>query len=103
EWDRLLEVAAAEAGHLAALLDGELPPRLVEDAAAAGVELLPGVGELEAECECGAWDHCPHSAALSYQVAPLLDRDPFLLLMLRGRGQAELLTEVAERASTGHA
>lgn len=82
EWDRLLDLAVDSAGHIAALLDREMPPHLVEDAAAAGLELLPGIGDLEPECGCEAWDHCPHTTALSYQVARLLDEDPFVLLLM---------------------
>lgn len=99
DWGRLLDVVAAEAGHLAALLDGVLPPVVAQDAAAAGVELLPGVGDLEAECECGAWDHCPHTAALGHQFARLLDEDPFALLLLRGHGEAWLSAEVRRRTT----
>ncbi|MEV0264779.1 SWF or SNF family helicase [Streptomyces sp. NPDC050617] len=73
EWDRLLETAADRAGHIAALLDRDMPPDLAEDAAARGIQLLPEIGDLEPECGCEAWDHCPHSAALCYQVARLLD------------------------------
>lgn len=99
DWDRLLDVIADRAGHLAALLDRDMPPILVEDAAAAGVELLPGIGDLEPECACEAWDHCAHSAALCYQVARLLDQDPLVLLLLRGRGETELLDELQRRSA----
>ncbi|MFF8288764.1 SWF or SNF family helicase [Streptomyces sp. NPDC016309] len=99
EWDRFLDMAADRAGHLAALLDRDMPPDLVEDAAAAGIELLPGIGDLEPACTCDAWDHCPHTAALSYQVARLLDEDPFVLLLVRGRGERRLLDEVQARGS----
>jgi uncharacterized Zn finger protein len=97
-WDRFLDMTVERAGHIAALLDREMPPHLVEDAATAGVELLPGLGDLEAECDCGAWDHCGHTAALCYQVARLLDQDPFLLLLLRGRGERKLLDELQVRS-----
>ncbi|MFK0294131.1 SWF or SNF family helicase [Streptomyces sp. NPDC090442] len=100
DWERLLDVVADRAGHLAALLDRDLPPVLAEDAAAAGVELLPGVGDLEPECDCGAWDHCAHAAALCHQVARLLDEDPFVLLLLRGRGEEELLAELQRRSAS---
>ncbi|MFB6824478.1 SWF or SNF family helicase [Streptomyces virginiae] len=100
EWNRLLDLAAAEAGHIAALLDREVPPELAEDAAAAGVELLPGIGDLDPRCDCGEWDHCAHTAALCYQVARLLDQDPFVLLLLRGRGERELVDDLAERSTT---
>ncbi|MFJ8752495.1 SWF or SNF family helicase [Streptomyces sp. NPDC102441] len=99
EWDRILDMASERSGHIAALLDREMPPHLVEDAAAAGLELLPGIGDLEPECSCEAWDHCPHSGALCYQVARLLDQDPFVLLLLRGRDERRLLDELQVRSA----
>ncbi|WP_329280257.1 SWIM zinc finger family protein [Streptomyces sp. NBC_01451] len=99
QWDRFLDMAVERAGHIAALLDRDMPPHLVEDSAAAGVELLPGMGDLEPECDCGAWDHCGHTAALCYQVARLLDQDPFVLLLMRGRGEHALLDAVHSRDS----
>ncbi|MEU9623044.1 SWF or SNF family helicase [Streptomyces sp. NPDC048155] len=97
DWERFLDMAAARAGYIAALLDREMPPHLVEDAAAAGMELLPGIGDLDPECTCGTWDHCPHTAALCYQVARLMDENPFVLLLVRGRGERRLLGELQER------
>ncbi|NEA65270.1 SWF or SNF family helicase [Streptomyces sp. SID12488] len=99
QWDRFLDMAVEQAGHIAALLDRDMPPHLVEDSAAAGVELLPGMGDLEPECDCGAWDHCGHTAALCYQVARLLDHDPFVLLLMRGRGERALLDDLQSRGA----
>ncbi|MFE5893065.1 SWIM zinc finger family protein [Streptomyces sp. NPDC002285] len=99
QWDRFLDMAVERAGHVAALLDRDMPPHLVEDAAARGIELLPGMGDLEPECGCGAWDHCGHTAALCYQVARLLDQDPFILLLMRGRGERELLDDLQARSA----
>ncbi|MFE5943183.1 SWF or SNF family helicase [Streptomyces sp. NPDC056480] len=99
EWERLLGLAVDSAGHIAALLDREMPPHLVEDAAAAGLDLLPGIGDLDPECGCEAWDHCPHTSALCYQVARLLDEDPFVLLLMRGRGERTLLDQLQERSA----
>jgi uncharacterized Zn finger protein len=80
-----LGVVAGESGHLAALMAGELPHRLVEQAEEAGVELLPYGGELGAACPCGAWvDPCVHALAVMLQVAWLVDGDPWVLLRLRG-------------------
>ncbi|WP_229397713.1 SWIM zinc finger family protein [Micromonospora okii] len=98
EWDRLLDKVAAKAGHIAALLDRDMPHDLVNTADDAGVRLLPGFGDLEPECDCPSWDHpCRHAAALAYQAAWLLDRDPFVLLLMRGRGEAELMEELRQR------
>ncbi|MEU3609994.1 SWF or SNF family helicase, partial [Streptomyces sp. NPDC035033] len=99
EWDRLLDLAVDSAGHIAALLDHEMPPHLVEDAAAVGVDLLPGIGDLEPECGCGAWDHCPHTAALCHQVARILDEDPFVLLLVRGRGRRAVVDALQARSA----
>jgi len=104
EWDRLLAAVAAKAGHSAALLDGELDPGIVEDARAAGVELLPGAGELQPRCSCPDWaDPCKHSAAACYLVADALDADPFALFELRGRGRDEVMAALRRRRSEASA
>ncbi|MEW2400518.1 SWIM zinc finger family protein [Streptomyces sp. NPDC046862] len=88
DWDRFLDAVAERPGHIAALLDKEMPHSLAE----CGVPLLPGPGDLEPHCSCPDSGHpCKHAAALCYQTARLLDEDPFVLLLLRGRGERELL------------
>ncbi|MET8901556.1 SWF or SNF family helicase [Streptomyces sp. NPDC004538] len=99
QWDRFVDMAIERSGHVAALLDRDMPPHLVEDAATAGIDLLPGMGDLEPECDCGAWDHCGHTAALCYQVARLLDQDPFILLLMRGRAEGTLLEALQAQGS----
>lgn len=100
QWDRFADMAIERSGHVAALLDRDMPPHLVEDAASAGIDLLPGLGDLEPECDCGAWDHCGHTAALCYQVARLLDQDPFVLLLMRGRPEGAVLDALQARGDT---
>jgi hypothetical protein len=96
EWCRFLHQVRAEAGHLAALLDREVPRSLVRSADAADVPLLPTIGDLESACDCPeVGDPCQHAAALCYQTAWLLDDDPFVLLLLRGRDADELLDALA--------
>ncbi|MFB6552624.1 SWF or SNF family helicase [Streptomyces sp. NPDC056405] len=97
QWDLFVDMAIERSGHVAALLDRDMPPHLVEDAATAGIDLLPGLGDLEPECDCGAWDHCGHTAALCYQVARLLDQDPFVLLLMRGRAEGAVLDALQTR------
>ncbi|MER5513791.1 SWIM zinc finger family protein [Streptomyces sp. NPDC002763] len=94
EWERFLEAAADRPGDIAALLDKELPQALAES----GVPLLPGPGELEPRCSCPDFGHpCKHAAALCYQTARLLDADPFVLLLLRGQGEREVLDALSRR------
>ncbi|MFM9682285.1 SWIM zinc finger family protein [Streptomyces brasiliscabiei] len=97
-WDRFLDAAADHPGHIAALLDKELPHALSDPAGEPGVRLLPGPGELEPRCSCPDFGHpCKHAAALCYQTARLLDEDPFVLLLLRGRGERELIDALSRR------
>ncbi|TCO28358.1 putative Zn finger protein [Kribbella steppae] len=101
EWSRFLDQVAARAGHIAALLDGEMPHDLVEAASDGGVLLLPGIGDLDPACTCDAWElPCQHAAGLCYQVAWLLDSDPFVLLLLRGRSREDLLDQLQSRSAT---
>lgn len=102
EWERFLDQVAAKAGHIAALLDRDMPRELVAAAEDAEVRLLPGMGDLEPECGCPGWEHpCEHAAALCYQVSWLLDEDPFVLLLMRGRGRLELMADL-QRRTAGH-
>ncbi|MEV1076812.1 SWIM zinc finger family protein [Streptomyces sp. NPDC050211] len=94
DWERFLDTAAERPGHIAALLDKELPQSLAD----CGVPLLPGPGDLAPQCSCPDRGHpCKHAAALCYQTARLLDADPFVLLLLRGRGERELLDALSRR------
>ncbi|MGW2634097.1 SWIM zinc finger family protein [Streptomyces chattanoogensis] len=97
EWESLLGAIAADPGRLATLLAKKLPSALAEG----DVRLLPGPGDLVPRCSCP--DHgrpCKHAAALCFQVARLLDADPFVLLLMRGRGERELLDELSRRNAT---
>ncbi|GGT00445.1 SWIM zinc finger family protein [Streptomyces cinerochromogenes] len=96
DWERFLDTAADRPGHIAALLDKELPHSLAD----CGVPLLPGPGDLTPRCSCPDSGHpCKHAAALCYQTARLLDADPFVLLLLRGRGEKELLDALSRRSA----
>ncbi|MFJ8464713.1 SWIM zinc finger family protein [Streptomyces swartbergensis] len=97
DWERFLDAAADRPGHIAALLDKEMPQSLAD----CGVPLLPGPGDLEPRCSCPDRGHpCKHAAALCYQTARLLDADPFVLLLLRGRGERELVDALSRLSAT---
>lgn len=98
EWEQVADAIAARAGHLAALLDGELDPGIVADADAVDVRLLPRPADLRPDCECEEWNEpCEHAAAVYYVTAAELDRNPFALFLLRGIGRDELIELVRSR------
>lgn len=98
EWDQVLGAISAQLGRAAAMLDGELPPEVAGDVAAAGLDLLPGAGEVGPRCTCpDDADPCKHSAAVCYLVADALDADPFTVLLLRGRTRGEVLAGLRAR------
>ncbi|MGZ4681000.1 MAG: SWIM zinc finger family protein [Acidimicrobiales bacterium] len=105
DWEQVAAAVGTRAAHVAALLDGELDPGVVADAASADVKLLPGAGDLRWDCSCPDWaEPCKHAAALVYLLANELDRDPFLLFLLRGLPRDELMALVrANRAGPGAA
>jgi len=101
-WDTFVELVAAESGRVAALLGGDLPHSLVEHAEESGVELLPYSGELAWSCTCDAWlDPCRHALAVGYQVAWLIDADPFVLTCLRGLPREDMLVRLHARGAPG--
>ncbi|GAA4704394.1 hypothetical protein [Nocardioides conyzicola] len=96
--DALVETVAAAAGRVAALVSGELPHDLVEQADESGAELLPSGYELGSTCGCDHWtDPCTHALAVLYQLAWLVDADPFVLFQLRGLPRDELLARLHAR------
>lgn len=98
EWERVLAAVGAQVGHAAALLGGELAPEVADDVEAAGLDLLPGPGELQPRCSCPDWaDPCKHAAAVCYLVADVLDADPFALLLLRGLRRERVLAALRSR------
>ncbi|GAA0610535.1 SWIM zinc finger family protein [Streptomyces crystallinus] len=94
-WEDFLDTAAQDPSHIAALLDKDLPHTLADQ-----VDLLPASGDLVPDCSCPDDGYpCKHAAALCYQTARLLDEDPFVLLLMRGRGEQETLAALARRNS----
>lgn len=96
DWEDFLDAAAARPDHIAALLDRDVPHAL-----AAVADLLPMPGDLIPDCSCPDDGYpCKHAAALCYQTARLLDEDPFVLFLMRGRGEREILSSLSHRNAT---
>lgn len=101
-WERILEELAREASSIARLLANELPPELEVMCERAGVSLFPArLGEISASCTCpDAANPCKHTLAVLYAFAIHLDRDPALLLQLRGRSLSEMMALLRSRWSS---
>ena len=97
QWSSILDVMRAKVGFVARLLDGEVPTDLEQVFAAASLPLFPAAwSEIRAKCTCPDWENpCKHIAAVLYVLADRLDRDPWLILLLRGRERAALLDALA--------
>lgn len=94
-WEVFIELVAAAAGRVGALLAGDLPHELVEQAEDAGFELLPYAGDLSWTCTCDPWTPpCRHALAVAHQLGWLLDTDPFVLVQLRGLTREDLLARL---------
>jgi hypothetical protein len=95
-WAAASAALADQLRFTAALLEGDLPEGLEEVLGPAGVRLLPaGADDLAPRCTCAepaAW--CRHVTAVHVVAATRLDRDPALLLRLRGRERDELLRAI---------
>lgn len=89
----LVKQLRARAGHLADLLAGRLPSDLTERVRNDLVGLAPG--DVVAECECrGRPRPCRHWVALHLVVAEAMDRDPWLLFVLRGMERGDLTKQL---------
>ncbi len=92
-WETAMGLITSQASLSAALLSGELPEELAEF-------LLPARGEVSCDCSCAdGGEPCVHAAALLHAVGDLFDVEPFALMLIRGRGRNDLLTEVRKRRS----
>jgi uncharacterized Zn finger protein len=101
EWTRVIEAMAAEALYAARLLSGEMPEQIEEvfSSSSVGCSLFPAVeGDLRTHCTCPDWANpCKHIAAAHYLLGERFDEDPFLMFLLRGRSQDEIVAELRAR------
>ncbi len=93
DWRPLLHQLGQDGDVGSSLFRGEFPPEVEPTFARMGVSLFPcGPGDLRADCSCpDAANPCKHVAAVFYALGSEIDRDPFVLLRLRGLERAALL------------
>ena len=89
---------AERAVYSALLLAGEMPAEILDIFGACGVGLMPqdyGKGRLLCSCP-EPQDICKHILATLFVVTDAFDRDPFLLLRMRGLEKEELLSAMTK-------
>ena len=99
EWAESLERLAFQDLSAAALLTtGRMPPHIEDFFKPSSRRLLPyHQHEMEFHCSCpDRVDLCKHVAAMAYQFAEHLDRDPWLLLLMRGRTEEQIQTTLID-------
>jgi uncharacterized Zn finger protein len=103
EWDRVIDGMAAEAIYAARLLSGEMPEQIEEVFTAAGTTLFPAKeGDMRTRCTCPDWANpCKHIAAVHYLLGERFDQDPFLMFLLRGRSQEDIVSALRARRAGG--
>jgi uncharacterized Zn finger protein len=93
DWQTLAKILSRQAIFAAKLLAGEMPQDIEQAFKDAGLSLFPAkLKDLETDCSCPDWSNpCKHIAAVYYLLGEEFDRDPFLLVKLRGMSREELV------------
>jgi uncharacterized Zn finger protein len=101
EWERVINAMAGEALYAARLLSGEMPEQIEEvfSSSSVGCSLFPAdAGDLSTDCSCpDPANPCKHIAAAHYLLGERFDEDPFLMFLLRGRSQDEIVAALRAR------
>lgn len=93
EWKKLARKLSHQAIFAAKLLAGEMPQDIEGAFKDASLSLFPEkLKELDTDCSCPDWSNpCKHIAAVYYLLGEEFDRDPFLILKLRGMNREEIV------------
>ncbi len=103
QWIRVADALLKKAFLTAKMLAGEMPREIEKIFQAAGAPLLPASqADFSSDCSCTEVKiPCQHVAAAYFILGQEFNRDPFLLMEMRGLGRAQLLAEIQTRRSNG--
>ena len=98
DWDYVVKTLSERAIFTAKLLSGEMPQNIEEVFAANGLRLFPfALDEIHSHCNCPDPQRvCKHIAAVYYLLGDRFSDDPFILFMLRGRTQEQILDAIRQ-------
>lgn len=93
EWKKIMNIMVQKSIFCAKLLNGEMPENIEEAFKEAGVSLFPKKQiHLVSECSCkDVANPCKHIAAVHYMLGIEFDKDPFVILKLRGMDKENFL------------
>jgi uncharacterized Zn finger protein len=93
QWEKIMKIMAQKAIFCAMILNGEMPENIEEAFKEAGVSLFPKKQiHLITQCSCmDTANPCKHIAAVHYMLGLEFDKDPFVILKLRGMAKGEFL------------
>ncbi len=100
-WEELQAALPKNASLVAKMMAGSLPQEFETLMKELGSSLFPNrLRQIKNSCECTDWSNpCKHTAAIYYLLCEEFERDPFLLLRLRGREKDELLSPLIAKSS----
>jgi len=105
EKKRIAEALAERPLLIAKLLAGELPPEISDLFSEQKVVFFPSNSkDLKTSCDCpDSSNPCKHIAAVFYILGEQFDRDPFLIMKLRGLDREDLLAGLSSQAAEHNA
>lgn len=99
-WTQFVESATDKVTQVIDLLQGRLPPALLQSVTHPASGLFPRPAEITLSCSCPDWaDMCKHVAATLYGVGARLDRRPELFFTLRGVDMNDLVVAAGQTAA----
>ena len=99
-WQALKHECSGKITSLIGLLQGKLPPSVMEAVTKQGSGLFPEPKDISFECSCpDSAGICKHCAAAVFGVGVRLDAHPEILFLLRGVDHAELISGAGEAAA----
>lgn len=102
QWERIGELLSGQPLISTQLVSGTVAPEIEQVFAEAGARLLPSsASEFTCQCSCCSPAPCRHLPQLLGLLAEMLDDDPGLLLVLRGRDRQQILRDAREARGAG--
>ncbi len=102
QWQSIIEQMSDQASFAAQLLSEQLPPELESIFLSAGVALIPqSTAEIELQTNYPESGHVRILSGLYTALVDLLQSDPWLLLLLRGRHRESILHELRQSRNEG--